>query len=188
MTSYAGNDSDAPSEVSEASNAQNSGDDTSEDESLSLRVTKKKNAARSSRVVQDDDGEERARTAQDAEDTDVVADIESAMGTSGLSDSEVEMELSLTMSKHKGHVPPAWATILHQWMQKSPKCIAGCITLERGGKAQHLHCQGVLRVKMDPNFVEVLKLELKKLVGWQRGDGSGTYVQLKEFAPAQDCA
>ena len=97
----------------------------------------------------------------------------------------VEVELSLTLSKRQGHVPPAWASVLYNWMVASDTCTAGAVTLERGGKMQHLHCQGILRVKIDPNKIEALKAELKTLVGWRRGDGSGTFVNLKEFGAGQ---
>ena len=57
--------------------------------------------------------------------------------------------------------------------------------MERGGKQQFLHCQAVLRVRMNPSKMEALKVEIKQMVGWTRGDGSGTYIQLKEFGAAQ---
>ena len=38
---------------------------------------------------------------------------------------------------------------------------------------------------MNPTQIDALKTELKRSVGWQRGDGSGTYIQVKEFGAAQ---
>ena len=90
------------------------------------------------------------------------------------------LELSLTMSKHKGHVPPVWARLLLAWMKKRDGCLAGAVSLERGGKQAFLHCQCILRMRIDPSQLEMLKAELKELMGWKRGDGSGMYCQLKE--------
>lgn len=93
------------------------------------------------------------------------------------------LELSVTLSKHKGHVNPAWMTLVHDWMKL--RCKAGAVAAERGGKAQHLHLQIILRMHIAEMDIDALKTELKTLVGWQRGDGSGTYCQAKQFGVGQ---
>ena len=65
------------------------------------------------------------------------------------------------------------------------RCKAGAVAAERGGKAQHLHLQIILRMCIASMDIDALKLELKTLVGWQRGDGSGCYCQAKEFGVGQ---
>ena len=105
---YVGQDSDAPSEYSEESKEPEEVDEgaTSEDSddvSLAIRATKKKKKA-SARVVTDDDDVRDTSTDEVQHGTerlvgDDMADIE-------IDDSEVEVELSLTLSKHRGHVPP----------------------------------------------------------------------------------
>jgi len=93
------------------------------------------------------------------------------------------VELSVTLSKHRGHVNPAWLTLVHDWMKL--RCKAGAVAAERGGKAQHLHLQIILRMHIAEMDIDALKTELKTLVGWQRGDGSGTYCQAKQFGVGQ---
>ena len=95
------------------------------------------------------------------------------------------LELSVTLSKTKGHVHPAWLSMVAQWMQM--RCVSGACALERGGRQQHLHLQIILRMRMDPADLESLKNELKALVGWRRGDGSGTYCSVKQFGVGQVC-
>ena len=65
------------------------------------------------------------------------------------------------------------------------RCKAGAVAAERGGKAQHLHLQIILRMCIASMDIDALKLELKTLVGWQRGDGSGCYCSAKEFGVGQ---
>ena len=89
------------------------------------------------------------------------------------------LELSVTLSKSKGHINLAWLTLVHDWMKL--RCEAGAVAQERGGKAQHLHLQIMLRMRIATMDLDALKLELKTLVGWQRGDGSGCYCSVKEF-------
>ena len=93
------------------------------------------------------------------------------------------LEFSVTLSKHQEHVQPAWLQLVHNWMQE--RCVAGAASLERGGKRQLLHVQMMVRIKIDPRDADKLKDEIKSLVGWRRGDGSGTYCQVKEFKPGQ---
>jgi hypothetical protein len=93
------------------------------------------------------------------------------------------LDLSVTLSKSKGHINPAWLTLVHEWMKL--RCEAGAVASERGGKAQHLHLQIMLRMRIAPMDIEQLKLELKTLVGWRRGDGSGCYCQAKQFGVGQ---
>ena len=64
-------------------------------------------------------------------------------------------------------------------------CLAGAIAMERGGKQQNLHCQGMLRMNIDPGEIEKLRQELKELLGWKRGDGSGLHCTVKEFGIGQ---
>ena len=89
------------------------------------------------------------------------------------------LDLSVTLSKSKGHINLAWLTLVHDWMKL--RCEAGAVAQERGGKAQHLHLQIMLRMRIATMDLDALKLELKTLVGWQRGDGSGCYCSVKEF-------
>ena len=93
------------------------------------------------------------------------------------------LELSVTLSKSKGHINLAWLTLVHDWMKL--RCEAGAVAQERGGKAQHLHLQIMLRMRIATMDLDALKLELKTLVGWQRGDGSGCYCSVKEFGIGQ---
>ena len=94
------------------------------------------------------------------------------------------LDLSVTLSKSKSHINPAWLTLVHEWMKL--RCEAGAVAQERGGKAQHLHLQIMLRMRIASMDIEALKLELKTLVGWQRGDGSGCYCSAKEFGAGQE--
>ena len=43
----------------------------------------------------------------------------------------------------------------------------------------------MLRMHIAEHDIDALKLELKTLVGWRRGDGTGTYCAIKQFAPGQ---
>jgi hypothetical protein len=93
------------------------------------------------------------------------------------------LELSVTLSKSKGHVNPAWLQLIKNWMEQ--RTVAGAAALERGGKQQHLHVQIMLRMHIAEQDVDALKLELKTLVGWRRGDGSGCYCSAKLFGSGQ---
>ena len=93
------------------------------------------------------------------------------------------LELSVTLSKSKGHVNPAWLQLIKNWMEE--RTVAGAAALERGGKQQHLHVQVMLRMHIAEQDVDALKLELKTLVGWRRGDGSGCYCSAKLFGSGQ---
>lgn len=93
------------------------------------------------------------------------------------------LELSVTLSKSKGHVNPAWLQLIKNWMEE--RTVAGAAALERGGKQQHLHVQIMLRMHIAEQDVDALKLELKTLVGWRRGDGSGCYCSAKLFGSGQ---
>ena len=93
------------------------------------------------------------------------------------------LELSVTLSKTKGHVHPAWLQLVADWMQL--RCVSGACALERGGRQQHLHLQIMLRMRIDSKDLASLKDELKSLVGWRRGDGSGTYCSVKQFGVGQ---
>ena len=95
------------------------------------------------------------------------------------------LDLSVTLSKSKGHINPAWLTLVHEWMKHRVGCVSGAAAQERGGKAQHLHLQIMLRMRIAPMDIDALKIELKSLVGWQRGDDSGCYCQAKEFGVGQ---
>ena len=74
--------------------------------------------------------------------------------------------------------------MLYQWMKI--RCEAGGAALERGGKMQHLHVQIILHMHICEQDIDALKQELKTLVGWRRGGGSGVYCQAKEFAAGQN--
>ena len=93
------------------------------------------------------------------------------------------LDLSVTLSKQKGHVLPGWLNMVYEWMRL--RCKAGAAALERGGKQQHLHVQIMLRMHVCSQDLSALRDELKALVGWRRGDGSGIYCQVKEFTPGQ---
>ena len=41
------------------------------------------------------------------------------------------LDLSVTLSKQKGHVIPGWLNIIYEWMKL--RCKAGAAALERGG-------------------------------------------------------
>ena len=91
--------------------------------------------------------------------------------------------LSVTLSKTKGHVLPVWLSLIYEWMKL--RCLSGAAALERGGKSQHLHVQIFLSMHIAPQDIEALKKEMKSVVGWKRGDGSGVYCQAKEFECGQ---
>ena len=93
------------------------------------------------------------------------------------------LELSATLSKSKGHVNPAWLQLIKNWMEE--RTVSGAAALERGGKQQHLHLQIMLRMHIAEQDIDALKLELKTLVGWRRGDGSGCYCSIKLFGTGQ---
>ena len=71
------------------------------------------------------------------------------------------LELSVTLSKSKGHVNPAWLQLIKNWMEK--RTVSGAAALERGGKQQHLHLQIMLRMHIAEQDIDALKLELKTL-------------------------
>ena len=93
------------------------------------------------------------------------------------------LELSVTLAKTKTHINAAWFQLVKSWMQA--RCIAGACALERGGRQQLLHLQIMLRMRLNEHHLNALKDELKALVGWRRGDGSGTYCAVKQFGPGQ---
>ena len=153
---------------------------------------------------EDSDGEERevqsqrntaAARAQRAlntrvlEEDDPLEDVPARHATPTANGSPVNqdlhlLDLSVTLSKSKGHINPAWLALVYNWMKL--RCEAGAVAQERGGKAQHLHLQIMLRMRIASMDIEALKLELKTLVGWQRGDGSGCYCSAKEFGVGQE--
>ena len=148
-----------------------SGDDSTEGED-EPNLTKNTQAARQRRKV--------ARVLFDADDP--LQDSPTNTRTSPTNEL-MYLELSVTLSKTKGHVPPAWLALVANWMRL--RCVSGAAALERGGRQQHLHLQIVLRIRIDPLDVDALRDELKTLVGWRRGDGSGTYCSAKTFGIGQ---
>ena len=96
------------------------------------------------------------------------------------------MQISMTISKQKGHVPPMWAKVIFEWMKK--RCERGSVSLERGGKQQNLHLQIILEMYIELEGMNVLKVEIKRLLGWKRGDGSGLYVAGHFFGVGQDAS
>ena len=147
------------------------GSDGEEDEAQSQRNTAAARArrARDARVLEEDDPLD-----------DVPARPTPATTNGPPVNQELHLlDLSVTLSKSKSHINPAWLTLVHEWMKL--RCEAGAVAQERGGKAQHLHLQIMLRMRIASMDIEALKLELKTLVGWQRGDGSGCYCSAKEF-------
>ena len=167
-----GNESDGSRALPNTKRGAHEGEDDSEEESVA-RSGPRASAYREAQKAMDEE--------QDADDTHADDELTSM----ALDQNTSIVELSLTLSKLKGHVNPAWATLLHQWMHARDACLAGAVALERGGKQQNLHVQGILRMRMDPNDIEKLKNELKALIGWKRGDGSGTHMTLKQFVLAQ---
>ena len=80
------------------------------------------------------------------------------------------LEISMTVSRLKHHVVMAWANAIHRWMKA--KCLAGCVSLEKGGRHENLHCQIIMRLKWDPNDLDSLKKEIKVALNVRRGDCS----------------
>ena len=70
------------------------------------------------------------------------------------------LELSVTLSKSKGHVNPAWLQLIKNWMEE--RTVSGAAALERGGKQQHLHLQIMLRMHIAEQDIDALKLDLTR--------------------------
>ena len=54
---------------------------------------------------------------------------------------DVDVEFSFTIEKKGSHVIPVWLDSVGAYMASST--VAGCASLERGAKMEHLHIQGV---------------------------------------------
>ena len=144
-----------------------------EEEPLARRATVAARARRAAAALDDEDPMQDLPPGAPAPAADITT------GTSLLT----VLQLSVTLSKSKGHCNPAWLQLLRAWMQT--RTLAGACALERGGRQQHLHLQCMLRMHIAEHDIDALKLELKTLVGWRRGDGTGTYCAIKQFAPGQ---
>lgn len=152
------------------------------------------------RVVEDEEDEVVPPTPPDAEEEneghgeEAAGTDDAAMDDAGADNDEDEeedersflpmCEISMSVSRLKHHVAPAWATLLHGWMKA--QCEASCLTLEKGGRHEHLHCQVILRLRWDPNDLEGLKKEIKKVLAVRRGDGSGCRIELHIFRAGQE--
>ena len=136
---YAGLDSDAPSEPDSEGFEAVEGDDSDDDEErepvVVSPVNKSRTAARAARerVVQ-------------SEDEDVAEPLPQQTPPEDIAPLLSVFEISVTLSKQKGHVPSAWLLLLEQWMDQ--RCEGGCAVLERGGKQENLHLQIMLRMKI----------------------------------------
>ena len=166
-------DTDDDELVEQAEDEQESGSDDEDEQPLTRRFKKNK------LLVQDDDDD----TEEAVSAGDTLPDTQDPNARFVMNTSLPLLELSVTLSKHKGHVLPAWLALVYSWMKL--RCVAGAAALERGGKNQNLHVQIMLRMHICEQDIEALKLELKSLVGWRRGDGSGTYCSAKEFGAGQ---
>ena len=168
---------DSEPEATQARDDADDSDDT-DDNSLFVRPPKKLTKP-SARVVQEDDDASIAppNTANPTPSPNARFTVNTSLPL---------LMLSVTLSKQKGHVLPAWLALVFAWMQL--RCVAGAAALERGGKNQNLHVQIMLHMHICEQDIDALKLELKSLVGWRRGDGSGTYCAAKEFGAGQTWA
>ena len=64
--------------------------------------------------------------------------LQDSLPSSGVNMTSVDtmhvLELSITLSKRKGHVHPAWLQLVQNWMKE--RCVSGACALERGGRQQ----------------------------------------------------
>ena len=89
-----------------------------------------------------------------------------------VSDENPGMDFSLTVVSRGQHAPPIWLNCLAEFCQAFGS--RGSLSLERGGKEEHLHIQAVVTLKMEPtadNLKEMKKF-LKDALGVKVGDGS----------------
>ena len=89
-----------------------------------------------------------------------------------VSDENPGMDFSLTVVSRGQHAPPIWLNCLAEFCQAFGS--RGSLSLERGGKEEHLHIQAVVTFKMEPtadNLKEMKKF-LKDALGVKVGDGS----------------
>ena len=149
--------------------------DDEPEQSVNSATARARRAAAARAVVSDSD--------ESLQDTPAAGAQPAARAAQAVNTNLHVLELSVTLSKTKGHVNPAWLQLINNWMQE--RTVAGAAALERGGKQQHLHLQIMLRMHIAEQDVDALKLELKTLVGWRRGDGSGCYCSIKQFGTGQ---
>ena len=90
-----------------------------------------------------------------------------------------ETDWSLTISVRGGHIPPVWFTSLAEWLEEfSPRF---SISLERGGRQQHLHIQGILALPWPKDEIKELVALLKAILGVRRGDKSGCVIEVRRM-------
>jgi hypothetical protein len=95
-----------------------------------------------------------------------------------------EMDFSLTVVAKGKHCPPLWMQQIYDWSAHyGTRC---SVSLERGGKAEHLHVQAIvtLMASTEKAHIELLKKSLKETLGVKRGDGSKWCVP-RTRSPAQ---
>ena len=88
-------------------------------------------------------------------------------------------EFSLTISRLKEHIPRAWLECMNEFAKEMLDVDdAAAFCLERGGKAENLHIQAMLRLKWNTNkaALDYLKKLIKDALGIRYGDGMRWYV------------
>ena len=95
------------------------------------------------------------------------------------------IEWSLTIAKRGAHMPLIWHTAIADYLDVNAEAFE--FNTERGGRADHLHGQGIVkaRAKKDKEAVERWKKELKQAMGVRFGDGSGCTIELKPLVDGQ---
>ena len=86
------------------------------------------------------------------------------------------------------HVIPGWLDMFLSFLRA--RCIAGGASLERGKRHEHLHIQGICRMRLNVETVgsatiTLLRNQIKGSLGVMRGDKSGCAICIKPFAAGQ---
>ena len=173
--------------------------ESEEEEAVQARITRKRKSprladmppTRSCRFVVDDVSEDAEDNEEWVEEDAVCGEEDGAhaaseVGTEPEMPTNVEhpiIEVSMSVVQDKKHVHPIWQRVIFSWIEAH--CIAGSVSLERGGRQEMLHCQVILRLRWDLNDMDGLKKIMKEILGVRRGDGSGCRIELHPFRNGQ---
>ena len=111
--------------------------------------------------------------------------IPNAVVAALFSDDYEMIEWSLTIAKRGAHMPLIWHTAVADYLDVNAEAFE--FSTERGGRADHLHGQGIVRArcKADKESIDRWKKELKQAMGVRHGDGSGCTIELKPLVDGQ---